>query len=209
MRVAIHQPHYWPWLGYLQKMKEADLFVYLDKVAYEKNGFQNRNRFLINGKEHWLTVPVLTKGKLGQLIKDVKVNWDNSWNKKQYHTLLYNYSEAMKRENGALKAFFEWDGKLLVDWNIKSIDFLCNIYEINTRRVFESELNVGGAGSERLVNICRAVGADTYLSGPTGREYLKEEMFGDIKVEYMDWKPKGHLSTLHYYLKRNLKVIEV
>lgn len=209
MRVAIHQPHYWPWLSYLYKMREADVFVYLDKVAYEKNGFQNRNRVLIDSKEHWLTVPVLTKGKLGQLIKDVKVNWDNRWNQKQYHTLLYNYPKAMRDKSDAIRAFFEWDGKLLIDWNIKSIDFLCRIFKIDTRKIFESELDINGAGSERLVNICRAVGADTYLSGPTGREYLKEEMFGDIKVEYMDWKPKGHLSTLHYYLKRNLKVLEV
>jgi len=207
MRVAIHQPHYWPWLGYLHKMREADVFVYLDKVAYEKNGFQNRNRFLIDGKEHWLTIPVLTKGKLGQLIKDVKVNWDNSWNKKQYHTLLYNYPKAMKRENGAVKAFFEWDGKLLIDWDIKSIDFLCRVFKINTRRILESELGVNGSGTERLVNICKELGVDTYLSGPTGREYLKEEMFDNIKVEYMDWKPKSNLSALHFYLKNEKEEI--
>jgi len=201
MKVAIHQPHYWPWLGYLHKMKEADVFVYLDKAAYEKNGFQNRNRFLIDGKEHWLTIPVLTKGKMGQPIRNVKVNWDNFWNQKQYHTLLYNYSKAMKNENGTIRTFFEWDGKLLIEWSIKSVDILCQMFKINTRKIFESELDVNGTGSERLINICRAVGADTYLSGPTGREYLKEEIFGNIKIEYIDWKPKSHLSALHFYLR--------
>lgn len=201
VRVAIHQPHYWPWLGYLRKVDEADIFVCLDKAAYEKNGFQNRNRILIDGKERWLTVPVLTKGRFGQLIRDVIVNWDNSWNTKHYHTLLYNYSKEMKCTNGAVKAFFEWNGNLLVDWCIRSLDFLCRAYGINTRIILESDIGVSGAGTERLVNICRELEADTYLSGPTGRDYMEEKMFGKIKIEYIDWKPISSLSALHYYLK--------
>jgi len=203
MRVAIHQPHYMPWFGYLRKIEEADVFVYLDNADYEKNGFQNRNRILIDGREHWLTVPVLTKGRLGQQIKDVKVNWDNAWNLKHYHTLLYNYPKEMKGKNAAMKAFFDWDSKLLIDWGIRSIDLLCCAYKINTKRVFESELGVNGAGTERLVNICRELGADTYLSGPTGREYMKEKAFGDIEIEYMDWKPDSRLSALHFYLRES------
>lgn len=208
MRIAIHQPHYMPWLGYLRKIEEADVFTYLDKAAYEKNGFQNRNRILIDGREHWLTIPVLTKGKMGQSIRDVKVNWDNAWNLKQYHTLLYNYSKEMKSKNGAVKAFFDWDGKWLVDWCIRSIDFLCNAYKINTKRLFESELNVNGTGTERLVNICRQLGADTYLSGPTGREYMREKAFGDIDIEYMEWKPDSHLSALHFYLREETEMLD-
>jgi len=208
MRVAIHQPHYMPWLGYLWKVKEVDIFVYLDKAAYEKNGFQNRNRVLIDGREHWLTIPVLTKGRLGQSIRDAKVNWDSAWNLKQYHTLLYNYSKEMRGKNGAIKAFFDWEDKLLINWCIRSINFLCHVYKINTERRFESELNVNGTGTERLVNICRQLGADTYLSGPTGREYMREETFGDIKIEYMDWKPDSHLSALHFYLREETEALE-
>ena len=209
MRVAIHQPHYWPWLGYLHKMKEADIFVYLDKAAYEKNGFQNRNRFLIDGKEHWLTVPVLTKGKMGQPIRDVEVNWDADWAKQHYHSLLYNYISTMKlKENGLMDFFLSKPRyKLLITWCVESVRFLQIAYKIKPTVVFESALNVEGSGTERLVNICREVGADTYLSGPTGRAYLKEEMFGDIKVEYTDWKPDSHLSALHFYLRKETEAL--
>ena len=202
MRVAIHQPHYWPWLGYLHKMKEADVFVYLDKASYEKNGFQNRNRFMIDGKEHWLTIPVLTKGKLGQSIKDVEVNWDNSWNKKQYHTLLYNYPKGVFMNYKEIEDFYVNKYKLLIDWSVSSVEFLRRAFNIKTPILFESELGVNGKSTERLVNICREVGAGTYLSGPTGRAYLKEELFGDIKIEYTNWKPNSHLSALHFYLKK-------
>jgi hypothetical protein len=207
MKVAIHQPHYWPWLGYLRKIDEADIFVYLDNAAYEKNGFQNRNRILVDGKERWITVPVLTKGRFGQPIKDVEVSWDSFWNTKHYHTLLYNYSKEMKRTNGAMKAFFEWDGDMLVDWCIRSLDFLCRAYKINTRIMLESEMNASGTGTERLASICREVGAGTYLSGPTGRDYMEEKMFGNIKIEYMDWKSGSHLSALHFYLIEETRML--
>lgn len=207
MRVAIHQPHYMPWLGYLRKMEEADVFVYLDNADYEKNGFQNRNRILIDRREHWLTVPVLTKGKLGQSIRSVKVNWDSAWNVKQYHTLLYNYPKEMKGKNEAMMSFFDWDSKLLIDWCVRSVDFLCNAYKINTKRLFESDLKVNEVGTARLFNICRELGADAYLSGPTGRDYMREEAFGDIEIEYMDWKPESCLSALHFYLRDEIEAL--
>ena len=58
MRLAIHQPQYMPWLGYLAKWAAADLFVFLDTVQYEKNGWQNRNRIKTRDGVRWLTVPV-------------------------------------------------------------------------------------------------------------------------------------------------------
>ena len=58
MKVAIHQPHYLPWLGYLAKWAAADLFVFLDTVQYEKSGYQNRNRIKTRDGPRWLTVPV-------------------------------------------------------------------------------------------------------------------------------------------------------
>ena len=72
MRVAIHQPQYLPWLGYLAKWAAADLFIVLDVVQYEKNGWQNRNRIKTPEGPRWLTVPV--KARLGTAIHDVTVD---------------------------------------------------------------------------------------------------------------------------------------
>ena len=68
MRLAIHQPHYLPWLGYLAKWASADVFVFLDTVQYEKNGWQNRNRIKTRDGAHWLTVPV--HARLGAPIRE-------------------------------------------------------------------------------------------------------------------------------------------
>jgi len=207
MKIAIHQPHYMPWLGYLYKMKNVDIFIYLDDVDYMKNGFVNRNRILINGKEHWLTIPVLTKGKIGQSIKTVKVNWDYNWNMKHYHTLLYNYSKDIKDKEDTLKNFFLQKNGLLIDWCIKSVDLLRQKFKINTKIMLASELKANGNGTEKLVNICKELRADTYFSGPSGKDYMDEKLFDTIKIEYMNWKPQSSLSALHFYLRDNTKII--
>ena len=77
MKIAIHQPHYLPWLGYFAKWAAADLFIFLDTVQYEKNGWQNRNRIKTREGPRWLTVPV--RAKLGTPIRDVLVDSSQSW----------------------------------------------------------------------------------------------------------------------------------
>ena len=77
MKVAIHQPHYLPWLGYLAKWAEADVFVLLDTVQYEKNGWQNRNRIKTREGPSWLTVPV--HAPLGAAITAVTLDAAQPW----------------------------------------------------------------------------------------------------------------------------------
>ena len=203
MKVAIHQPVYMPWLRFLRKMQDADVFVYLDNALYTKN-FINRNRILIKDKEHWLTVPVLVKGKYAvQPIKEVRANWGREWTIKHFRTLLYNYPKGMSNYMNykEIDDFYTNKHELLIDWNVNSIELLRRAFNIKTPILFESELGINGKSTERLVNICREIGADTYISGPGGRQYMNEKMFGNIKIEYMDWKPASRLSALHFHLK--------
>ena len=219
MRVAIHQPHYWPWLGYLRKMKEADVFVYLDKVAYEKHGFQNRNRFMIDGKEHWLTVPVLTKGRSGQSIMDVEINKTTQWLKKHHRMLLFNYKKMDKNKKEILDTFFHFESEKLVDWNARSVDLLCDAFDIETKRIFESELNIkepyavsAKTKSEictgRIIKICKELGADIYLCGAMQKDYIDTKLFKDIAFEYMNWTPESTLSALHFYLENDTEALK-
>lgn len=219
MRLAIHQPHYMPWFGYLRKIQEADIFVYLDKVAYEKHGFQNRNRFVIDGREHWLTIPVLTKGRMGQPIMDVKVNKSIYWVAKHRRIFLHNYKEIDKNKTETLDNFFRFDSDRLVDWSVRSVDLLCDIFGINTERISESALGIevpyppmAKTKSEictgRIIRICKELGADIYLSGASRKDYIDEKLFGDIVFEYMEGLPESTLSAFHFYLKNEMGVLE-
>ena len=89
IKVAIHQPEHFPYMGFFEKMKTADIFVILDDVQYKKNNWQNRNKFLNkNEVEEWFTVQV-EKGATSKQIKDVKVV-DGPWRKKVVKKLEQN-----------------------------------------------------------------------------------------------------------------------
>ena len=217
MKIAIHQPHYMPWLGYLRKIEEADIFVYLDKVMYIRHGYQNRNRIFVNGKEHWLTIPVLTKGKYAsQPIMDVKINESVQWTAKHHRMLLHNYKKIDKNKKEMLNKFFHFDSNRLVDWNMRSIDLLCEAFGIKTERIRESALGIeerypstaktkSDICTGRIIRICSELGADTYLSGAFRKDYIDEKLFGDIGFEYMEWMPASTLSALHFYLRDEIE----
>ena len=85
MRVAIHQPQYLPWLGYLAKWAAADLFIFLDIVQYEKNGWQNRNRIKTRDGARWLTVPV--RAHLGAPISDIAIDVVQAWRRRHLRAI--------------------------------------------------------------------------------------------------------------------------
>jgi len=207
MIVAIHQPHYMPWLGYLWKIKHSDVFVISDDLQYTKDSFINRNRIVVNNKPHWLTIPILIKGKSGQLIKDVRINWDRDWNRKHFYMIRYNYPNIDREKIEVLEKFFNYDlNDMLFNWCMRSMEFLCTEFGINTKFYFASELGITGTKTERLYNICKVLNADTYLSGQGGKNYMDESMFQDIKIEYRRWQPKSILSALHFYLKDETRI---
>lgn len=72
MIVAIHQPQYLPWLGYIDKLDQADIFIFLVNVQYKKNEWQNRNRVKTAQGWQWMTVPILHH--FPQRIDQVQIN---------------------------------------------------------------------------------------------------------------------------------------
>jgi hypothetical protein len=61
MMCAIMQPTYFPWAGYFSLLGMVDVFVFLDDVQFVRGSWQNRNRVLVAGEEHWITFPVASE----------------------------------------------------------------------------------------------------------------------------------------------------
>ncbi len=182
MIVAIHQPNYIPWLGFFHKIAQSDIFVSLDNVPFTKNGFQNRNRIKTPNGAMWLTVPVFTKNRLGQSTRDVEINNNVNWQKKHWHSISQNYSKApyFKMFSEFFQRVYTVQGfSRLVDLNEAIIKFIIETIDIETKITKASSIHVYGEGTKLLVEICKAVGADTYLSGPSGMKYLEGEGFKD------------------------------
>ena len=195
MRVSISQPAYLPWLGYFDKIMRSNLHIVLDDVALERsstNRFTNRNRIRSSNGAIWLTVPVKTS-KLGQpLIKDVFIDNEQGWQAKHLRTIEQNYRKASCFAE--LQPFIDlsysqkWDQ--LADLLTEQRAWLLKNLGIKTDILVNSELKVFGSKSELILNICKSVGATTYLSGPFGKDYLELDRFAheSITVEFQDYR---------------------
>jgi hypothetical protein len=190
VRVTIHQPEHLPWLGLLAKIAESELWLVLDSVPYRKNYFQNRNRVLLDGRPTWLTVPA--SAPLGTPIHDVRICEVPRW-RQRYRGRL---TQAIAATPGADRVGLLLDlvdaappGGRLADLNLALADWLLDQFGVKVPRVRASALGVAGTRSELLVNLCRAVGADEYLSGPSGRDYLDLAAFAEhgIAVRFFDF----------------------
>jgi WbqC-like protein family len=194
MKIAIHQPHYLPWLGYFAKWAAADLFVFLDTVQYEKNGWQNRNRIKTREGPRWLTVPV--RAKLGTPIRDVLVDSSQNWCSRHLATIASAYSGAQgwRRYREELDAFYDraWDH--LAPVAIASAEWLAGKLGVTTPTRLASQMGflaeAQGDATARLVGLCRAVGADTYLAGQDGSLYMDIAQFeaAGIAVETQQYE---------------------
>lgn len=192
MILSVHQPQYLPWLGYFHKIVRSDLFLYLDDVQYKKREFQNRNKIKTPNGPLWLTIPVITKGLYTQHIKDVRINREEDWEQDHWKSIEFNYRKAayFNEHRDFFYGLFQkkWDS--LQEISVTIIDHVLSYLGIATPRKFSSEYNAATLSTERIIELCKKTGADTYLSGAGGRAYMDETLFdkSGIKVMYQDFK---------------------
>tara|TARA_R100001443_G_C3349444_1_gene176487 strand:+ start:423 stop:989 length:567 start_codon:yes stop_codon:yes gene_type:complete len=176
MKVAIHQPEHFPYMGFFEKMKAADVFVILDDVQYKKNNWQNRNKFVNkNGVEEFFGVQV-EKDAHKKLICDVKIT-DGAWKKKTLKKIKQNFSIDLSNI---------YNHSNLIKVNMDSIKWGMDKLNIKTPLIYSSAMYIHSKGTTRLIDICKFLNADTYISGNGGKDYLEEDLFTDIKLEYFN-----------------------
>jgi hypothetical protein len=180
MRVAIHQPQYWPWPPYINKILICDTFVYLDTVQFSKNGLQNRNRIKTSRGPAWFTLPVAHR--LGQRLLDTRLS-DPRALARHWKTLEANYAgtPGFRRWREELRRWFERQNDRLCDVAIASTEWLLDKLEIRVRRIRASEMTgPAGSGSALVASICASLGATSYLAGEGGLEYMRPDDFARI-----------------------------
>lgn len=196
MILSAHQPAYLPWLGYLDKIIGSDLFVYLDSVQFEKNSFTNRNRIKSPQGPIWLTVPVKMKGHLGRTLREIEIDNSQNWQKKHLNSIYLNYKKAPRFESiyPLIEPFFAKEYRSLSELCWEQLQFWCREFRIDTRIVRSSELELASRKSDLVLDLCRRFGADQYISGILGRDYLDEAEFRlqGIEVNYQDYQHPGY-----------------
>lgn len=198
MRVAIHQPEFLPWLGFFDKMIRADLYIVLDNVQFSKNGFQNRNRLLDReGNTFWATVPVKSAGHTTRRIMDIEIDNSQCWQRKLWGRIHSSYCRHpfFPSLGPELELIIQQSHPSLIALNLELIFFFRRYLNITVPMVRASELDTVGNRSELLLSLCTQVGATTYLSGPSGRDYLNTKLFlsEGINIEFHRFtNPKQH-----------------
>lgn len=185
--VAIHQPQYLPWLGYFDKMDRADAFCYLDNVQFKKNEWQNRNRIRTAEGWQWLTVPVIHR--FPQSIDSVEIDNRKPWAKKHLRALAVHYGGTpfFKAHMLFFEEIYGQNWQRLADLNIHIIDYLRNALGMGEKPALRSSALplTNDDPTDRLVDICRHFGADAYLSGKDGAQYMDMSAFQQNGLEVM------------------------
>jgi hypothetical protein len=176
-------------------MAQADLFVLLDHVQFERRNYQNRSQIRLGGEARWLTVPVVQRSQKERILDKEIDNrlQDRPWQRTHFLTLRHAYREAafLGLYAGELKKIFESRWNRLVDLDLAMLGFVRDAFGIRTRIVRSSELVAEGSKSDLVLKLCRAVGAETLLAGLGGsRRYLDAEAFrsAGIKLRFHDFR---------------------
>lgn len=198
MRIlSANQPAYLPWLGYFDKIKKSDVYVYMDDVQFEKNSFTNRNQIKTATGPLWLTIPVHIKNHFEETVSSTYIfRIDDCWKTKHLKTIELFYNKAPY-----FKIYFPFVESLILTLDTQhctSISdfcwdnlekFLSNLNLCETEIIKSSSLGLEQSKSARILEMCQKLNADIYLAGILAKDYLIEEEFkkAGIKIIYQNY----------------------
>jgi hypothetical protein len=212
-RVAvILQPSYLPWLGCFAQLHRCDVFVAYDDVQYDKHSWRNRNRIKTAQGVQWLTVPVRTH-RCGQPnIREVQIDNATDWRKKHLASLSQSYARAPHFADyiGLFARLCERPWTYLLDLNLAFLTALADALGLKREIRLASELGVTGERVQRLIEICKCVGATHFYEGAAGRDYIDDERFraAGLTIEYQDYRHPVY-PQLHGAFEPHLSVADL
>lgn len=188
MKVAIQQPHYFPWIGYFDKMAKVDQFIIMDEVQLEKRSAMLRNRVLDSqGEIRLLTIQGSLHGYQHMQYRQLKTTGTEEWTKKHLNMLQNYYRKAPYFEEvfQILQQFMASNYETICEWTCASIRLVCDLLEIKTPQIYQStmEYDRGAKKSDLILSLCLASGASSYLAGGgASKNYLDSEKFAKKNV---------------------------
>jgi WbqC-like protein family len=213
--VSINQPAYLPWLGYFDRILKSDLHIVLDNVQIEHNtktSFTNRNKIRTSQGWCWLTIPIKhPKSTSDALINNVLIE-SLHWRKKHYRSIVQSYgkTEFFKEHEQWLDLFYKNEWGKLIFYIKESTNYFLEYLGIDTPIIYSSELDVEGKKDDLVLNLCKHVGANTYLSGPFGKDYIGIDKFekDNINVVFEEYNHPTY-SQIHGDFIPYMSIIDV
>lgn len=213
-RIAILQSNYIPWKGYFDIINSVDEFVIYDDAQYTKRDWRNRNQIKTESGLKWLTIPVEVKGKYKQTIKDTIVA-NKQWPEKHWKTIKNNYKNSSffkEYEELFEKAYLQCkEIDSLSSINKLFINLINSIIGIDTIILESSDFYLSGNSNEKIISLCKQLGAGVYVSGPASKNYLTVELFEKegILVSWMNYSGYPEYNQLAKPFEHRVSILDL
>lgn len=216
MKVGIHQLNYFPWIGYFDKIAQCDIFIVLDEVQLTDSSYMQRNRLLNkNGVPSWLTVAFIKKNYLEKKFNELLINKSVNWQQKQRNFIMDTYKKSPYFEEvwEKIKSVFEDDFETLFQVNKKAFEIIIKILDIKTKIIYQSSIdyNFNAKKNDLVLELCKSVNADSYISGVGAMKYMDEAPFkqAGISVTYQDYTPPKYTQTYSSEFVPGLSILDM
>lgn len=179
MICSVHQPNYLPYSGFFEKAFRSDVFILYDTTQFKKNDWQNRNKVCTKDGWMWVSMPILHN--FGQKICEVRLDLRNNPLKKNWNTIKTIYGKApyFKDYENSFAGIYGSGFEFISDLNTSLINSIAGLLGLKTKFVKSSELpKVETKSTQALIDLCKAAGADTYISGAEGKNYIDMDLWG-------------------------------
>ncbi len=186
MMISANQPYFSPYPGFFYKAALSQVLVILDEVQFPRGTtWLSRNRFKNDQGALWLTIPVWKKGLGLQQISQVRICSEGRWPRKHLESLktAYGHAPYLADHLNFLEQMFSGRFAKLADLNLAIIRYLMQSLRLNTRLVLQSELGVTGKATQLLIDICRDLGASSFLVQSQAEKYLDHDLFRQSGIE--------------------------
>jgi hypothetical protein len=185
VHVAIMQPYFLPYIGYFQLIAAVDRFVIYDTIQYTKKGWINRNRMLRNGEAVMFSLPLrkasdfldVRQRELAEEFSPSKLlaQFEGAYRKAPY------FGEIAP----LLASILAFPDRNLFAFVRNSIEACCRRLRIETPVLVASEIEAEAplSGADRVLDICRRLGADRYTNPIGGMDLYRPSLFGEQGIE--------------------------
>jgi hypothetical protein len=178
--VTMHQPNYLPWIGLFSKVAQTECFIIMDTFQYTRHGVIHRNKIRTNNGSSYLTIPIGKEFAVAK-IKDVTLPQDNTWREIHWQSIYHNYvkTDFFKYHADFFEKLYKQDFAYLWQINLEIIRYMLKSFDINVTILKASDLNIDMSlkHTDMIIAVLKSIGASTYLSGQSGRDYVEVEEF--------------------------------
>jgi hypothetical protein len=179
MRLAIMQPYFLPYIGYFQLIAAADVFIIYDSIKYTKKGWINRNRMLLNGAESTFSLPLKRDSDSLDIVeREIAAEYDPDKFCQQIRGA-YQRAPYFLTTFPIVEQALHCESRNLFEFIRHTLEVTCAFLDIHTEVRVSSTIPIadGLKGQDKVLALCKQVGAESYINSIGGMTLYSREAF--------------------------------